>query len=145
VLACDLVIAADSAYFALPEVRRGQIAGGGGVVRLPRLIPRHVAAEIVLTGRPISAARAEKLGLVNQVVQRNAVLPTAVTLAEEIAANAPLAVAASKHLLYSSLDWPPSQALHNQEPHVRSVRDSADAAEGARAFAEKRQPIWEGA
>jgi enoyl-CoA hydratase len=143
-LACDLIVAADTAQFGLPEVRRGQVAGGGGAVRLPRRIPFHIAAELLLVGEPMSAERAASLGLVSVVVAADDVAATAIEMAQKIAANAPMAVQVSKRLLYATTDWPTEQALALQEPLLSPVRGSRDAAEGARAFAEKRSPLWEG-
>jgi enoyl-CoA hydratase len=143
-LACDVIIASDDASFGLPEVKRGQVAAGGGVVRLPRRLPFHVAAEMLLTGDPISAERAATLGLVSAVVARAELADRAVATARRIAANAPLAVRATKELMYSTLDWPAALALSMQEPIVDPIRRSKDAAEGARAFAEKRPPVWLG-
>jgi len=143
-LACDVIIASDDASFGLPEVKRGQVAAGGGVVRLPRRLPFHVAAEMLLTGDPIPAERAATLGLVNAVVARAELADRAVATARRIAANAPLAVRATKELMYATLDWPGTQALELQEPIVDRIRRSKDAAEGARAFTEKRPPVWLG-
>jgi enoyl-CoA hydratase/carnithine racemase len=143
-LCCDIIVAAESAYFSLPEVNVGQVAGGGGVVRLPRRIPFHQAAELVLTGRRMTAVRAAALGLVSEVLPEANVLPAAMRLAAEIAAAAPLAVGISKQLLYSALDWPASELLDRQENLVDVVRQSNDAAEGARAFAQRRAPVWRG-
>ena len=143
-LACDVIIASDDASFGLPEVKRGQVAAGGGVVRLPRRLPFHLAAEMLLTGDPISAERAATLGLVSAVVARAELADRAVATARRIAANAPLAVRATKELMYSTLDWPAALALSLQEPIVDPIRRSMDAAEGARAFAEKRPPVWLG-
>lgn len=142
VLACDLVVASAAAQFGLPEVRRGLVATAGGVLRLPRRIPRAVALEMILTGGPIDAPRAYELGLVNRVVPTGCALQAATALAAEIAGNAPLAVRTAKELVESSVHWPIEEAFARQEPLAQIVRSSRDAAEGALAFVEKRQPQW---
>jgi enoyl-CoA hydratase len=141
-LACDLVVAARDARLGLPEVKRGQVAAGGGLVRLPRRIPYHVAMEMILTGGLLGADRAHGLGLVNRLVDSGQALGAAVELAVEIAANGPLAVATSKRVVVESQDWPVAEAMARQEPLVEGVRQSDDAREGARAFVEKRPPEW---
>lgn len=146
-LSCDLVIASTGATFALPEVKRGLIAGAGGLVRLAGQIPPRLAMEIALTGEPVSALRAAELGLVNAVVEPARLMEEAMALAGRIAANAPLAVQASKRVLQrivagtrpeEALGW----ALTSAE--AGTVRTSEDAREGPRAFAEKRDPVWTG-
>jgi len=143
-LAADVIIASQDAEFGLPEVKRGLIAAAGGVLRLPRRIPRNVALEMILTGTPISAQRAYELGLVNRVVQPGQVLEVAHGLARVIAANAPLAVRTSKWIADNSLDWPTAELFERQWQKTRIVAGSKDAAEGAQAFVEKRQPVWSG-
>jgi enoyl-CoA hydratase/carnithine racemase len=144
-LACDLIVAAEDAQFGLPEVKRGLVAAAGGVLRLPRRIPRSIAMELILTGEPVGARRAFDLGLVNRVVPRGTAAAEARKLAAAIAVNAPLAVRAAKLLVEESADWPFAEAFARQAPHTDGVRSSADAAEGARAFVEKRAPVWKGA
>jgi enoyl-CoA hydratase/carnithine racemase len=144
VLCCDLVVASERASCGLPEVKRGLVAAAGGVVRLPRRIPRAIAMQMLLTGDPISARVAAQWGLVNAVVGDGQALAAARELAGRIAENAPLAVAASKRLADASLEWPAEEAFQRQHPVVQTVRESADAAEGIRAFVEKRQPVWSG-
>jgi enoyl-CoA hydratase/crotonobetainyl-CoA hydratase len=140
VLRCDLVVAADHAQFGLPEVKRGLVAAGGGT-RLPTRIPLQIALELGLTGETITAARAHKLGLVNRVVPASRVLPEALALAALINANGPLAVQATKRLMREEVG-------PDNSDHVRAVTApvfaSADAREGATAFAEKRPPVWKG-
>lgn len=143
-LACDLVVAGEGATFGLPEVTRGLVAAGGGVLRLPRLVPRNVANEAVLTGRPLTAARCAELGLVSRVVADGGALAAARELAAEIAGNAPLAVRASKAVMTESALWPHDELFTRQEPLLATVRTSEDAKEGARAFVEKRAPRWTG-
>lgn len=143
-LTADMIVASDGAEFGLPEVKRGLIAAAGGVLRLPRRIPRNVALEIIMTGTPISAQRAYELGLVNHLVPSGQALEAARKLAREIALNAPLAVRTSKWIAENSLDWPIEELFGRMQPKAQVVRDSKDAAEGARAFVEKRQPTWTG-
>lgn len=144
VLACDLLVAATDATFGLPEVRRGLIAGGGGLLRLPQRIPYYAAMEWALAGRFIPARRGYELGLVNRLCAPGAALDTALELAAQIVANAPLAVQLSKEVLAASLDWPTSDAFERQAPYVSRVVTSVDAREGAIAFAERREPRWTG-
>ncbi len=144
VLACDIVIAGESARFGLPEVQRGLVAAAGGVIKLPRRIPTNIAKEIILTGDPLPAGRAHQLGLVNRLVDDGSSLRCAEELAARIARNAPLAIAASKQVIEESPDWTMAVAYQRQELIVRSAQESHDALEGARAFTEKRDPIWTG-
>ncbi|MEE4450916.1 crotonase/enoyl-CoA hydratase family protein [Novosphingobium resinovorum] len=142
-LACDLIVASEGARFGIPEVKRGLVAGGGGVVHLPRLLPRPLAMELALTGEPIDARRALELGLVNRVTQGPAI-EAARALARTIAANGPLAVAASKGIVRDSWLWPVEEFSARQAPYIARVFASEDAREGAQAFAEKRAPRWQG-
>jgi crotonobetainyl-CoA hydratase len=147
-LAADLVVAADHAEFALPEVTLGLVADSGGVLRLPRRLPRAIAAELLLTGRRMDAAEALGWGLVNRVVPASGLLATAIGLAHRIARAAPLAVAAVKELTRATeaLSVPDAFALQRTGdlPRYRAMLDSADAREGPVAFAEKRPPRWTG-
>ncbi|MEU7811781.1 crotonase/enoyl-CoA hydratase family protein [Pseudonocardia sp. NPDC049154] len=143
-LACDLIVAGEGATFGLPEVKRGLVASGGGMLRLPRRIPRNLATEAVLTGRPLTATRCAELGLVNRVVPDGGARAAAQALAAEIALNAPLAVQASKVVMAESALWPEDEQFARQELLIEPVRSSQDAREGARAFAEKRPPRWQG-
>ena len=145
-LASDLVVAAETASFGLPEVRRGIFAGAGGLFRLPAQIPKKVAMEMILTGEPITAQRALELGLVNRVVPRDQVVAAALELAGKITANAPLAVQASKRVANGMTDGRvPAEAgfWELSRSEAQALRRTADAAEGPRAFAEKRTPKWE--
>ena len=151
-LACDLVVASDQAAFGLPEVKRGLFAAAGGVIRLQRQIPIKLAAQLALTGDPVDAATARQWGLVNDVVPADEVVPRALALAGRIAANAPLSVQHSKRLLHQAAsagsDWDP--AWSGADPWrinaeaMDAVFGSADAVEGATAFASKRAPVWTG-
>jgi crotonobetainyl-CoA hydratase len=145
-LASDLVVAAETASFGLPEVRRGIFAGAGGLFRLPAQIPKKVAMEMILTGEPITAQRALELGLVNRVAPRDQVVDAALDLAGKITANAPLAVQASKRVANGMSDGRvPAEAGLWELSRAESLalKRTADAAEGPRAFAEKRTPQWE--
>jgi len=140
VLSCDLVAAARSAQFGLPEVKRSLVAAGGGLLRLPY----HQAMEMALTGEPITAERARELGLVNRLVDDGQALACALELARTIAANGPLAVAATKQVLLQAPDWPQEKASAQQNAVTSPVFASSDAREGATAFGEKRRPVWTG-
>jgi enoyl-CoA hydratase len=144
VLACDLVVASRKARFGLPEVKRGLTAAAGGLLRLQRRIPYNLAMELVLTGRMWPAPEAAEAHLVNRLAEPGQALPEALALADEIAANAPLALAASKRVLVESADWSLAEQFDRQEEYVAPVRESADAKEGALAFVEKRAPRWSG-
>jgi len=143
-LSCDMVIAADHAKFGIPEVKRGLIAGAGGLIRLPKRVPIAVGLEMALTGEPIDATRAAQLGLVNHVVPSAEVLSRAIALAETIAANAPLAVRRSKEIMVSAADSSEADAWASNNAAFAEIGQSADALEGAVAFAEKRLPNWQG-
>ena len=143
-LACDLIVATRSSRLGLPEVKRGLVAAAGGVVRLPRRIPRGVAMELILTGEPVTAERALELGLVNRLAEDGQALSVARELAAAIAVNAPLAVRAAKRIADESADWELDEAFDRQAAYTDEVRSSKDAAEGARAFVEKRVPQWTG-
>jgi len=143
-LATDLIVASTDAAFGIPEVKRGLFAAGGGLLRLPDRIPYAIAMELALTGDNLSAARAADLGLVNMLTKPGAALAAAIQLAEKIAANGPLAVAATKRIIVDSRGWPPETRFAEQGKIKPSVFGSNDAKEGALAFTEKRQPIWTG-
>jgi len=144
VLACDLVVASEAAKFGLPEVRRGLVAGAGGLIRLQSRISYHLAMEIALTGEHFPAARLAEAGLVNKLVPAGQALPAAKELAGRIALGAPLALAASKRVIVESGDWPSGEAFARQGEIIGPVFLSKDAKEGATAFAEKRPPAWRG-
>lgn len=144
VLSCDLVVAAEHATFGIPEVTRGLVAGAGGLFRLPRRVPLGVALELALTGDPIDARRAHELGLVNRVVPLDALVGETLALAERIARNAPLALAVSKSTIMRALAVDDEEGWRLNDEAVETVFTSADALEGATAFAEKRPPRWTG-
>jgi enoyl-CoA hydratase len=144
VLACDLLVAARDAQFGLPEAKRGLAAAAGGLIRLPRLIPPRIAMELALTGALVSAERLYDLGLVNRLVEPGEALAEAKQLAEQIIANAPLSVAASKRVITEQRDWTAEESFARQEAITGPVLQSADAREGSAAFKEKRPPVWKG-
>jgi enoyl-CoA hydratase len=143
-LACDLVVAGEDAKFGLPEVRRGLVAGAGGLLRLPRRIPYHLAMEIALSGEHFPAARLHQAGLVNLLVPGGEALSAAKQLAARLALGGPLALIATKRVITESADWPAAEAFGRQGEIITPVFTSADAREGALAFAEKRAPVWRG-
>jgi len=143
-LACDLIVAADNAQFGLPEVKRGLMAGSGGLLRLPQRIPRQIAMQYALTGEMMSAEEARQWGLVNLMTLPGEALGEAKTLAHKIAANAPLAVSASKQVVSDSLHWPADERWQRQNALLEIIIHSNDAKEGATAFSEKRPPLWTG-
>ncbi|MFI7697178.1 crotonase/enoyl-CoA hydratase family protein [Nonomuraea sp. NPDC049655] len=143
-LSCDVIVASSESTFGLPEPKRGLVAGAGGIMRLPRRIPYHVAMEIALTGDHYPASRLYELGLVNRITEPGAALEGALELARKIAANAPLALAATKKVIIESQDWPLEEMFKRQGAIINPVFGSKDAMEGAAAFAEKRAPQWKG-
>ena len=143
-ISCDMVVAADHAKFGIPEATRGLVAGAGGLIRLPKRVPLTIAYELALTGDPIDAARAYELGLVNRVVPGDQVLDVAIALAERIAKNAPLAVRTSKDVMRRSIELSEADAWTANDEAFAMIGRSADAMEGAVAFAEKREANWHG-
>jgi enoyl-CoA hydratase len=143
-LACDLIVASEEARFGLPEVSRGLVAAAGGLLRLPRRIPYHVAMEIALTGGHFAAAQLREVGLINSLVPAGQALEGAKALAVRVAKNAPLALAATKRVVVESADWSADEAFAKQGAITAPVFTSADAREGALAFAERRAPEWKG-
>lgn len=144
VLSCDLVVAADHARFGIPEASRGLIAGAGGLTRLAKRIPLAVALEMALTADPVDAERAFDLGLVNRVVPGDQLLEAALALAGRITRNAPMAVRESKRVMRESLELSEEGAWAVNDAAFARIGASADAMEGAVAFAEKREPNWTG-
>jgi enoyl-CoA hydratase/carnithine racemase len=143
-LSCDLVVAVEEARFGIPEVKRGLMAGAGGLLRLPKRIPPAIALELALTGEPIDAARALSLGLINRVVPADRLMDEALALAGTIAANAPLAVRASKRVMKQAGEVPEAEGWKINNAAMPEIFSSADAMEGSVAFAEKRAPNWTG-
>lgn len=144
VLSCDLVLAAENASFGLPEVKRGLIAGSGGLLRLPRRIPPGIAMEYALTGDLLPAKEAHRWGLVNHLTPAGGTLDAALTLAGRIAANAPLSVTYTKELVRGAAEWPEDEAWERQRTRLEAIVLSDDAREGSEAFFEKRPPVWRG-
>jgi enoyl-CoA hydratase len=143
VLACDLIVAARDSRFAIPEVKRGLFASAGGLLRLPRRIPYHLAAEMALTGDPQGAERLHELGLVNRLCEPGGTLAAALELARAITPNSPLAVRTSKEMLEGQQDWTRQEAWTHQSELLERILGAPDALEGAIAFAEKRSPNWQ--
>jgi enoyl-CoA hydratase/carnithine racemase len=143
-LACDMIVAVEGAIFGLPEVKRGLVAGAGGVTRLCQRIGLAPALEMILSGDPIDAQRALALGLINRVVPRAELLPAALGLAERIAQNAPVALRLAKRLAYDVIGASQREAFELNSKVLVAIRETEDSLEGARAFAEKRKPVWKG-
>ena len=143
-LAADLIVAASNAKFGLPEVKRGLVAGWGGMLRLPRRLPYHIAMEVILTGDMLSAERAHGYGLVNRLTEPGKALEGALELARVIVENGPLAVQTAKSIVAQATDWDQDGMFDRQRPLIAHIFTSADAKEGATAFAEKRKPVWQG-
>lgn len=144
-LSADLVVAAEGARFGIPEVKRGLVAAGGGLLRLPKVLPYQTAMELALTGDPMTAEQAHARGLVNVVTAPGGALEGARRLASRIAANGPLAVRVTKQVLSMAAGYTDGCAFEAQRALTTPVFTSADAREGAVAFAEKRAPVWVGA
>lgn len=142
VLSCDLVVASENARFGLPEVKRGLLAGAGGLMRLPRRVPYQLAMEMALTGEPLDAEAARAAGLVNRLVPAGEATRVAVELAKAIGANGPLAVRASKQIMSRAREWNSEEEFAKMREIYLPVRSSRDAREGALAFKEKRAPRW---
>jgi enoyl-CoA hydratase len=142
VLSCDLVVAADTARFGIPEVQRGLMAAAGGLIRLPKRVSLAIALELAMTGDPIDAPRALALGLVNRVVPRDAVVSEALALAERIGQNSPIAVRMSRQLVREAAEMSEAEGWKRTNELSVAVFTSGDAIEGATAFAEKRAPQW---
>ena len=143
-LTADLLVAARDAKFGLPEVKRGLVAAAGGLLRLPKILPYQLAMHVALTGEPLTAETAHAHGLVTMLAEPGQALATARELAATIAANGPLAVRATKQIMAMAVDYESADAFAAQQEITGPVFASADAQEGARAFAEKRPPVWKG-
>lgn len=144
VLATDLVVAAKDAKFGIPEVKRGLVAAGGGLLRLPHRIPYQKALELALTGESFTAEQGAQWGFVNVLTEPGGALDGAIALAERITANGPLAVAVTKEIMVNSAGWSQDEIWRKQGELIAPVFTSHDAKEGAIAFAEKRAPNWTG-
>ncbi len=143
-LATDLVVASRAAKFGIPEIKRGLVAAGGGLLRLQKRIPYQKALELALTGDSFTAEQGEAWGFVNVVTEPGEALAEAIALAERITANGPLAVATTKEIMVKSADWTEDEMWKKQLEHIIPIFTSNDAREGAIAFAEKRTPHWTG-
>ena len=143
-LGCDIRLATPKSQMGLPEIRRGFFPGGGGPMRLARMIPLTSAMEMLLTGDPIDADTALRLGIISQVVPENELLSAAADLAHRISRNAPLAVEAVKELALRSLDLPWEPVSRLSDLYRALIGTTEDAKEGPRAFVEKRDPVYKG-
>jgi enoyl-CoA hydratase len=143
-LACDLIVAGRDARLGIPEVKRSLVAAAGALRRLPQRVPLNVAMELALTGDPISAERGYEIGLVNRLAEPGGAVQTALELAATIARNGPLALEATKATLQQQYDWGEEEFWRRQAELAEPVMRSEDAREGATAFAEKREPVWQG-
>jgi enoyl-CoA hydratase len=143
-LACDIIIASETAKFGQPEVAIGVIPGAGGTQRLPRAVGKNIAMEMILNNRTLSAQEALQLGVVNRVVPVDRLLEEAIALAAEIAGRAPLAVRAAKKLVNQAYEAPLTAGLQQEREEFHSLFGSEDRTEGMRAFVEKRPPAWKG-
>jgi enoyl-CoA hydratase len=143
-LACDLIVAAKGAKMGIPEATRSLVAAGGALLRLPRRMPYHVVMELALTGATMPAERFHHFGVVNALAEPGAAVDVAMELAERLAKNGPLALAASKRILQEQFDWSSAEMWEKQGAISGPVFASEDAKEGANAFKEKREPVWKG-
>ena len=144
VLCADLVVATTESAFGLPEPQRGLLAAAGGLWRIGTRLPRPVALEMALLAQPLPAERLEALGMVNRVVEPGRALATALDLAEQLVANAPLSVTVGKQVVDAAPGWSPEEGFERQTELATPVVLSADAQEGVAAYAEKRAPRWSG-
>ena len=143
-LACDLIVAASDAKLGVPEVKRSLVAAGGALLRLPQRVGQGAAMELVLTGDPVDADRALAMGLIDRIAEPGGAVDAALELAAVISKNAPLALIASKQVLNEQNDWSEQEFWAKQGEIAGPVMTSQDAQEGAKAFAEKREPVWKG-
>ncbi len=143
-LACDMIVAGDDCLFGLPEVKRSFIAAAGGLARLPKRIPLNIAVQMLVSGEPIDARRAYSLGLVNEVVPSDEVLSAATRLAEAIARNAPLAVRETVQIARKAKELSDTECRRIVDEAMSKLQKTADFAEGAQAFVNKRRPNWTG-
>lgn len=143
-LACDLIVAAKGAKMGIPEAKRSLVAAGGALLRLPQRMPYHVVMELALTGDPMPAERFHELGVVNRLAEPGAAVEVAFEFAERLAKNGPLALLASKQILQEQYDWSSAEMWEKQGAISGPVFASEDSKEGANAFKEKREPVWQG-
>ena len=143
-LSCDLIVSSRTATMGIPEAAKSLVAIGGGLFRLPKRIPYHLAMELALTGKAWSAERMAELGFVNKLADPGKALEAAVELADEVLAAAPLATKASKQIVQNAYDWHDAEGWKKQMEFAGPVMSSEDMQEGLRAFAEKRDPVWKG-
>ena len=143
-LSCDMIICADDTNFGLPEVKRSLVAGAGGLFRLPRVIGKSMALEVILTGDPLPAQRAYELGMVNKVAPEAEVMAEAEKLSARITANAPLAVAASRSVAIEATSKTDEELWKDSGKAFASIVGTEDFKEGPKAFIEKRAPVWKG-
>ena len=143
-LACDLIVASKNARFGLPEVKRSLIASAGGLVRLPRILPKNIAMEIALTGEPISAELAHHFGMINRLVEPGEAVTEATLLAKKINENAPLAVRSTRKTLLDSLTKNEIEGMKFAIDETIMLASTEDYKEGPLAFIEKRMPVWKG-
>ena len=142
-LACDMIVASENATFGLPEVKVGICPGGGGTQRLPRKIPRNLAAEMLFTGKTIDAQEAYRIGLVNRIVPQQTLMPEAMKLAEDICEAAPLAVRNAKECMVRGINMSLEEGLRLEDDFQTNIMSTRDFEEGLSAFREKRKPKWE--
>jgi enoyl-CoA hydratase len=143
-LACDLIVASTEARFGLPEVKRSLVAAAGGLFRLPRVLPRKIALELIMTGDPIPAERAAQYGMVNDLCEPGQAFERAKALAERIVANAPLAVRESRAIALATTDAPDEEGWKRSAEGMANMAKTEDFWEGPKAFIEKREPQWKG-
>ena len=143
-LSCDLIVSSRTATMGIPEAAKSLVAIGGGLFRLPKRIPYHLAMELALTGKAWSAEKMAELGLVNKLADPGKALEVAIELADEVLAAGPLATKASKQIVQQAYDWHDGDSWKNQMEYAGPVMASEDLQEGLRAFAEKRDPVWKG-
>jgi enoyl-CoA hydratase len=143
-LACDLIVAAKGAKLGIPEAKRSLVAAGGALLRLPRRMPYHVVMELALTGDTLAAERFHEFGVVNRLAEPGSAVEVALELAGQLAKNGPLALIASKRILQEQFDWSSSEMWDRQAAITGPVFASEDAKEGANAFKDKREPVWQG-
>ncbi len=143
-IACDLIVAAAGAKLGIPEVKRSLVAAGGALLHLPKRMPYHAVMELALTGDPLPAERFHQLGVVNRIAEPGQAVDEALALAAAIVKNGPLALAASKEIVQKQFDWTAEDQWAQQGAIAGPVMTSQDAKEGASAFKEKRDPVWQG-